>query len=186
MIGRGVSCATCGAQAPELEEGQRSFVCSYCQKQTFVDAVPAPSAAPPSDEPIAHPTGHAAPFRPERPRWLALVPVVLVIVVMAIVMAKVNRGPASELDECATFTGDAMRATWKGCPSRATREIVCRSTFPMMPGLPEGAAGPGFDSLTCDCVRDGARTWFFDAKTAPPLESRESAERVASASCKMW
>lgn len=186
MAGRSLSCAKCGAQAPELSDDQRSFVCTYCRAQTFVDPPVAPSETPSEEPPISEPAGPPVrPFRPQRPRWLGLVPVALVIVVMAIIMANVTRGPASELVDCRTFRGTPSRATWSGCPSKATREIACKSTF-ALPGVPAGARPPGFDSLTCDCLRDGAQTWFFEAASAPPLESRESAERVAAASCKMW
>lgn len=75
--------------------------------------------------------------------------------------------------------GTATSAMWEGCPSKAMRSIVCRPTF-------GGSMPEGFDALTCDCLGDGTKTWFFDAKTPPPLASRADAERVAEASCKMW
>lgn len=174
-----MSCATCGAKAPEIGHDARSFVCAYCGAQTFVE--PARPPAPPVDD--APSPRHA--FRSRRSPAVPFL-VVAVVVVVAFVLIRRTHGTGSELSDCGAFSGGASQATWRSCPSKATFTLSCEPTFGAALPVPRGSRPEGFDDLTCHCLRDGEKTWFFYAKTPPPLASREDAERVAQASCKMW
>jgi hypothetical protein len=73
------------------------------------------------------------------------------------------------LASCDDFTAGNNHAQWDGCADHVRREVVC---------------APFIDDLKCDCLEDGAKTWFFHARN-PPLANRADATRVARANCEM-
>jgi hypothetical protein len=78
-------------------------------------------------------------------------------------------GGSVDLAACKRFQGGDSSATWDGCTDGVKRELRCE---------------PFMDSLQCNCLENGAETWFFDA-TSPPLRDRAAATQLAQASCKM-
>jgi hypothetical protein len=72
-------------------------------------------------------------------------------------------------DRCTAFEGDRLHASWDGCADHVRREIACKDF-----------AG----RLECDCLEDGAETWFFGADH-PALDRRDRATRLARSNCRM-
>lgn len=68
---------------------------------------------------------------------------------------------------CKTFEGGKLSASWTDCPDKIRREVSCHVFV---------------SDLTCDCLEDGVKKWFFSA-TNPPLETREDATRIANTNC---
>lgn len=92
---------------------------------------------------------------------------VLVAVWIAVGCRKGGLTTDGRAAQCGTFTGGNLNASWSQCPDKVQRQVSCY---------------PFVQDLHCDCIEDGAKTWFFTA-TNPPLASREDATRVANANC---
>jgi hypothetical protein len=70
---------------------------------------------------------------------------------------------------CTHFESNKSSATWTGCPDDAVRAIVCE---------------PFMEKLSCDCLEDGVKRWFFNTSTMPDFSTAAKAARVAR-QCKM-
>ena len=82
--------------------------------------------------------------------------------------------PATQLTDCMNFSsssaGKAHTVTWSGCPDNVVRQINCR---------------PFMRKLSCDCLEDGVRRWFFNTEQAPDFSTRETSSRIGRTQCKM-